>query len=224
LLASMRPCIIADDMDGLDGRGNLRVQVFQEGNELTLPFARMALAVDLPGPGVERGEQIQRPGPSIFVLHTIWDSGLAGRVASAAGRSSHPRKAHVRRVAGAACTGPRWPPHAHRTPCPARWSVKATGGDAKASADSTPGYGGQSHASLRHPLMAERGMRHLYIGHEWIVADPRPQERLLRALRIILEHPEDAMPVSLYVRVATRHRPQEGIIASQVRSLPHLSA
>jgi hypothetical protein len=49
-------------------------------------------------------------------------------------------------------------------------------------------------------------MKHLYISHEWTVAEPRPQERLLRAIRIILQHPEDVMPVSLYVRVATPHQ------------------
>src|SRR5262249_9600556 len=34
-------------------------------------------------------------------------------------------------------------------------------------------------------------MRHLYIRHEQTVVDPLQQERLLRALRIILEHRED---------------------------------
>jgi hypothetical protein len=35
-------------------------------------------------------------------------------------------------------------------------------------------------------------MKHLYVRHEQTVADPLQQERVLRALRIILEHQEDA--------------------------------
>jgi hypothetical protein len=35
-------------------------------------------------------------------------------------------------------------------------------------------------------------MRHLPIRHEHTVVDPLQQERLIRALRIILEHREDA--------------------------------
>ena len=35
-------------------------------------------------------------------------------------------------------------------------------------------------------------MKHLYVRHEQTVADPLQQERVLRALRIMLEHQEDA--------------------------------
>jgi hypothetical protein len=35
-------------------------------------------------------------------------------------------------------------------------------------------------------------MKHLYVRHEQTVADPLQQERVLRALRIILEHQEDS--------------------------------
>lgn len=35
-------------------------------------------------------------------------------------------------------------------------------------------------------------MNHRYVRHEQTVADPRQKERVLRALRIMLEHQEDA--------------------------------
>jgi hypothetical protein len=87
LLSGMRSCVLADEMDALDGRGNLRVSMGEEGQEFPLPFARLALAVDLPGRGVERGQQMQCSGAPIFVLHLM----RAFRCSRPRGMAARPR-------------------------------------------------------------------------------------------------------------------------------------
>jgi hypothetical protein len=77
-LARMRAGVIADEMNRLDRGRNRHVQVCQEPNELPLPLALVALSIDAPRTRVEGGKEIQRPGPSILVLHLIGAAGLGG--------------------------------------------------------------------------------------------------------------------------------------------------
>ena len=71
-------------------------------------------------------------------------------------------------------------------------------------------------------------MKHLSIRQEQILADPLQQERLLRALRIILEHQEDAgasrtLCQSVNAQSATGgHHRQPGAVAATLHSLEGL--
>jgi hypothetical protein len=71
VLTVMCPRMVTDERHSLDGRGHLRVQVLQARDELTRPLARMTWAIDLSGTGVERRQQIPRPGPLICVRHAM---------------------------------------------------------------------------------------------------------------------------------------------------------
>ena len=83
LLAGMCPGVIANEMNGVDLGWNVDSEVLQERDELSLPLAPVALPVDSSCPGIERGQEIQRPGSPILVLHQIrsagrgWPRGMA---------------------------------------------------------------------------------------------------------------------------------------------------
>jgi hypothetical protein len=64
-------------------------------------------------------------------------------------------------------------------------------------------------------------MKHLSIRHEQIVADPLRQERLLRALRIILEHQEDADASRTLCQSVNTHAATGGHHCQPGRSLKH---
>src|SRR5512142_1396171 len=63
-------------MNGLDRRGDLPVQSLQERDELRLALPLGGPTVDLAAPRVERGEQVQGPFASIFVLDADRSIGL----------------------------------------------------------------------------------------------------------------------------------------------------
>ena len=110
LLALVHPQVVQDDMDRLDRRGDLPVQLLQERDELGLPLPLGGHPVDLAGPRVERGEQVQGPAPPVLVLDADRSLGL-GRPgsatcgAAAASWSSRRRRAPPRRRAAAGCRG-----------------------------------------------------------------------------------------------------------------------
>jgi hypothetical protein len=78
VLARMRPGVIADEMNGLDGRRNLGGEVRQEGDELALPLACVTLPIHPPCPRVEGGEEIKSPHTPILVFHQHGATRLRG--------------------------------------------------------------------------------------------------------------------------------------------------
>jgi hypothetical protein len=68
-LAVRRSGIIADEMNRHDRGRNLGVQMLQEGAELTLPLAHIALAIHLSCAGVQPGKEIQRPSAPVRMLY-----------------------------------------------------------------------------------------------------------------------------------------------------------
>jgi hypothetical protein len=89
--AVMGADIIAYEMNRLDMGDNLRVQLFQKGDEGLLTLARVALPKDDSRTGVECGESIHGPTAPIFMLIAVGNSP----------RVSGPRRSETRtRVSG----------------------------------------------------------------------------------------------------------------------------
>ena len=79
LLALVHPQVVQHDVDRLHRRGDLPVQLLQERDELRLPLPLGGHPVDLAGPRVEGGEQVQGPAPPVLVLDPDRSLGLGGQ-------------------------------------------------------------------------------------------------------------------------------------------------
>jgi hypothetical protein len=74
--AMMRRDIVANDMDRRDGRRNLRLHRGEEGEKLALAFPAVALSIDVAGPGIKGGAQVQRAIPSRLMLDAVGEPRL----------------------------------------------------------------------------------------------------------------------------------------------------
>jgi hypothetical protein len=63
--------IVTHKMNRLDGLSNLSVQVFQKSDEFSLPFACITLPVDLPGTGIEGGNEVERSSACVLMFVPI---------------------------------------------------------------------------------------------------------------------------------------------------------
>jgi hypothetical protein len=63
--------MVTPEMNAGDMRLNLPVQVFQQGAEALLPFAVIALPIDLARAGVKGGKELQGPGALVRVLALV---------------------------------------------------------------------------------------------------------------------------------------------------------
>ena len=70
--------IVEDDVDRGDRRGDLLVEHLEEGDELDLALALVALAPDLAASGVERREEVERTGSLVLVLKANGSAELRG--------------------------------------------------------------------------------------------------------------------------------------------------
>ena len=71
LLSMMCADIVTHEMNVGDMRLNLPVQLFQKGDACLLPFAVIALPIDLARAGVKGGKEIQGPGALVLVLALV---------------------------------------------------------------------------------------------------------------------------------------------------------
>ena len=85
-LAMMDRDVVGEQVDRGDRGGDGPVEVLQEGEVLDLALATGGHAVDLPGAGVEGGEQVGGAGPPVLVLDLDRATGL-GRAGGDAARS-----------------------------------------------------------------------------------------------------------------------------------------
>jgi hypothetical protein len=68
IFAMMRTDMVTDQMNRPDVRGNLLVQVFQEGEAFLLPFAFITLSIDPSGTGIEGRKEVERASACLLVL------------------------------------------------------------------------------------------------------------------------------------------------------------
>jgi hypothetical protein len=67
----IRPDMITDEMNGLNVCGNLLVSRFEKAHAFLLALAFITVSIDLAGPGVIRGEEIERPGAFVLMLGAV---------------------------------------------------------------------------------------------------------------------------------------------------------
>ena len=77
--------VVGEQVDRGDRGGDGLVEVLQEGEVLDLALATGGHAVDLPGAGVEGGEEVGRAGPPVLVLDLDGAAGLGRAGGDAAG-------------------------------------------------------------------------------------------------------------------------------------------
>src|SRR4051794_1915906 len=76
--AVMHRDIVGKQMDGGDRGWDRLVEVREEGEGLDLALAASGHPVDLPGAGVEGGEQVGGTGPTVLMLDLDRSSRLGG--------------------------------------------------------------------------------------------------------------------------------------------------
>ena len=66
--AGVHAHVVHHQMDRRDGRGDLLIELLQEGDELALAAARRGGRIDMTAACVKGGEEIERPTTLVFVL------------------------------------------------------------------------------------------------------------------------------------------------------------
>lgn len=85
LLAMVGRDVVTDEVNRFDPRGDLRIEMLEEGDELLLTLAPVALPVNVAGSGVEGRQQIQGAVSTVFVLDQVghpwlcWFRGMKAR-------------------------------------------------------------------------------------------------------------------------------------------------
>jgi hypothetical protein len=71
--------MVTHEMHAGDMLLNLPVQWFQNGEEVLRPCAVITLPLDLPGPGIKGGKEMQGPGALVLVFAPVGEVLRLGR-------------------------------------------------------------------------------------------------------------------------------------------------